>query len=331
MQSKRLIVVFSVVLTAFGLSGCERIKSKIMSEKNKNTKKVQSEVLATVGDEKIYVDDFVKKVRRERQFNPKLALDDATKKRMLDEMVDFELMYQYAVAKGYDRSKDVKRIFVNTIVRKEVRGEIKPTDAELEKYFNQNKPQFEEFNLREILIRIPRPSVENSTDADKTAATKEEKRKLAEEILAKLKKENGANFEALAKEYSEDFSAKKGGEVGFNTVDRFPPEFATIVPTLKNKGDMTDVVETRMGYIIVQLIERRPGDFNKLKPYIHSKYVSVMQQKKYDEYVAALKSKASITIFNDRVEAALKEFESKQNAPAPAPTPAVSAPAKAAA
>ncbi len=85
--------------------------------------------------------------------------------------------------------------------------------------------------------------------------TKEEAKKLAEEVLAKLKA--GADFEALVTEFSDCTTKEKGGYLGvYGNTDRENP-IGKHVFFLENL-EFTDVVETPYGYHIVQRIAQVP-------------------------------------------------------------------------
>lgn len=71
----------------------------------------------------------------------------------------------------------------------------------------------------------------------------------------------GEKFSTLAVLYSEDpGSAAKGGELGLFTRGSMAPEFESAAFNLKNKGDLSEVIKTKFGYHLLQLIERK-GDF----------------------------------------------------------------------
>ena len=71
--------------------------------------------------------------------------------------------------------------------------------------------------------------------------------------------ENGEKFSTLAVLYSEDKgSAVRGGEIGFVGRAEVEPEFGAAAFKLK-AGQVSPIVETRYGFHIIQLIERR-GD-----------------------------------------------------------------------
>ena len=87
------------------------------------------------------------------------------------------------------------------------------------------------------------------TSADITR-TKDDAKKLAEEVVEKAKKP-GADFAALADEYTEDPSGKgRGGKLGTFTRGRMVPEFEQATFALE-PGGVSGVVETPFGFHII--------------------------------------------------------------------------------
>jgi peptidyl-prolyl cis-trans isomerase SurA len=73
---------------------------------------------------------------------------------------------------------------------------------------------------------------------------------------------DGEEFEALAKLYSEDpGSARRGGELGFIQRGDFVTEFEEVAFNLK-ADEISDIVETKFGFHVIQLIERRGERIN---------------------------------------------------------------------
>lgn len=94
--------------------------------------------------------------------------------------------------------------------------------------------------------------------------------KISQEEIDRVKNElrdytervnNGtAQFSTLALLYSEDKgSAQNGGELGFSSRTSFVPEFANVAFNLTDPKAVSKIVETELGYHIIQLIEKR-GD-----------------------------------------------------------------------
>lgn len=65
-----------------------------------------------------------------------------------------------------------------------------------------------------------------------------------------------ASFPALAREHSQDGSAREGGELGWASPGQFVPEFEAALNLLK-VGDISQPVTTRFGVHLIQLEERR--------------------------------------------------------------------------
>lgn len=72
----------------------------------------------------------------------------------------------------------------------------------------------------------------------------------------------GADFAEMAKKYSDDpGSARAGGELGFVKKGVFYPEFEAAAFKLK-QGEISQVIESPVGFHIIQLIERRGESIN---------------------------------------------------------------------
>lgn len=81
----------------------------------------------------------------------------------------------------------------------------------------------------------------------------------ATEKLAELKKRvqaGKADFAALARENSEDGSAKEGGDLGWASPGMFVPEFEKVMNSLA-PNQVSDPLVTRYGVHIIQVLERR--------------------------------------------------------------------------
>ncbi len=73
---------------------------------------------------------------------------------------------------------------------------------------------------------------------------------------------DGESFRTLAIMYSEDpGSARRGGELGFYSRGDLHPEFEAVAFSLR-PGEISEIVETRSGYHIIELIERRGEQIN---------------------------------------------------------------------
>lgn len=65
-----------------------------------------------------------------------------------------------------------------------------------------------------------------------------------------------ATFEQLASDYSDDASAKQGGDLGWSFAGRYVPEFQQALDQLK-PGEVSQPVVTRFGVHLIELVDRR--------------------------------------------------------------------------
>jgi peptidyl-prolyl cis-trans isomerase SurA len=140
-----------------------------------------------------------------------------------------------------------KNVMIQKLQEKKF-GDVVATRREVEDFFNTYKDSLgtipEKVQIAHIL-KIPEAS----------EATKEKYRAFAQAILDSIKA--GADFATMAKKYSEDpGSAKNGGDLGFVKRGVFYPEFESAAFALK-PGELSDVVETPVGFHIIQLLEKR--------------------------------------------------------------------------
>ncbi len=190
---------------------------------------------------------------------------------------------------------------------------IQPTDAELSAYYNKNASRYqvpEKRSARYALLdlaklrentqasdadlrayynaHIDEYKVENRAHVEhllfktigKTDAEIAEIRQKAEDVLKKAK--SGANFEDLAKKYSEDDATKaKGGDLGWIVEKQTVPEFERAAFSLP-KGSVSDLVKTQYGFHIIKVLDRETAH---TKPFeeVRSTIVPILTDQKAAE------------------------------------------------
>lgn len=93
-----------------------------------------------------------------------------------------------------------------------------------------------------------------------------------------------ADFQALAREFSQDGSAAQGGDLGWSTPGMFVPEFEEVLNRL-NEGEISNPTVSRFGVHLMQLVERRRVD---LSPQQTRQVISnELRQAKYEEAFSA--------------------------------------------
>jgi parvulin-like peptidyl-prolyl isomerase len=162
-------------------------------------------------------------------------IDDATKQRFLQQWAPVAIVAKKGMAAGLDKdrgtqlqiqlqqSKALAELYI-----KDVSDKFKPTDQDIEQYYAQH-PELD-------------PKVA---------------RQKAEDILKRARA--GEDFAALAKQYSDDPGSKdKGGDLGWFGRGQMDKQFEDAAFALKD-NQISDIVETRYGYHIIQVTGHRMG------------------------------------------------------------------------
>ncbi|MCB5184447.1 SurA N-terminal domain-containing protein [Methylobacillus gramineus] len=152
------------------------------------------------------------------------------------------------------------------------------SDDEAKDYYAQNAAQFqgdEQRRASHILIGF---GVSPTPEAKQQAKAK------AAEVLALVKK-NPEQFEALAKQYSQDPSSKdKGGDLGLFGPGAMVKPFEDAVFSMK-PGTITDLVESDFGYHIIKLTEIKGSgqSFDEVKGQIRAELLYQKALAKFSE------------------------------------------------
>jgi peptidyl-prolyl cis-trans isomerase SurA len=142
--------------------------------------------------------------------------------------------------------------------------------AEVRRYF-RNLPQDSiPFVPTEVEVQIitQQPRVEQ----EEINRIKERLREFTDRI-----NKGETSFQTLARLYSQDGSARNGGELGYTGRAGWVPEFANVAFNLTDPKKVSKIVETEFGYHIIQLIDKRGDKVNVrhilLKPEISNEAI----------------------------------------------------------
>jgi parvulin-like peptidyl-prolyl isomerase len=154
------------------------------------------------------------------------------------------------VVVAMDRARD-SAIIDNFVMSRATPGIGYPSDAEIQSAYSANISRFQvpaQIRLAQILLRLP----ENASAA-------EVKRTLAQAQDLSQRLDRGENFEALAKEFSQDATSKDGGGLldWLNESD-LTPQFRTAATGLKGNA-VSKPIRSPFGYQLIKVIERKPA------------------------------------------------------------------------
>ena len=133
--------------------------------------------------------------------------------------------------------------------------DIKVTPAEVRRYFKDIPQDSLPFVPTEVEVQIitQTPRIEMA----EINRVKDELREYTDRI-----NRGETSFSTLARLYSEDGSARNGGELGYTSRGQWVPEFANVAFNLTDPKMVSKVVETEFGFHIIQLIDKRGDKVN---------------------------------------------------------------------
>jgi peptidyl-prolyl cis-trans isomerase D len=147
--------------------------------------------------------------------------------------------------------------------------EVQPTDTEIKDYYLLHQEDYKEpekVRARHILFRIPPKAKTSDIQAIQ---------KRAEMVLELAHK--GEDFAELARKYSEDSTASKGGDLGYFTREDMVKPFSDSAFSLE-KGEISDLVRSRFGLHIIKVEDIKEESIKPLAEVKESVIQSVKQE-----------------------------------------------------
>lgn len=182
-----------------------------------------------------------------------------------------------------------RSLIVARFIDTEVAGDIEVGDEELRRYYERNPGEMrrrEAVALKQIVVRAP---------ADASPAARLRAREKIEAILKELRA--GGDFAELARRHSEGPGADRGGDVGLLIRGAGAPPAIERAAFQLAPGEISDVVETRLGYHILLAGERRPAGaipFGEARERIRKRVTAIEREARIEAYVASLREAARI-------------------------------------
>jgi peptidyl-prolyl cis-trans isomerase C len=142
-------------------------------------------------------------------------------------------------------------------------AELQRVEADADAAFDAKRASFEA-KAREIYAldreRYRKPPEVRFSDIAVTIKDRGEEAALARAREAHQRVVAGADFAAVAREYSDDpVTRDKGGSVAFVTAKDLAPEYAAAVFALARIGEMSEPIKAPAAYHVVRLDERHPS------------------------------------------------------------------------
>lgn len=242
----------------------------------------QQNVVATVGNKTITVEEFNKKYNdiKNQTVNP------PTKEQFLEDLVRYEVGLQEAEKKKLQNDPIVqermRQELYKALLDNEIGEKIQKmpvSEKEMQAYYKSNP----EIRSSHILIEV-KPGA--------TVAQKAEAKKRALEIYEEVRKSKRP-FEELVRLYSDDpFNKQTGGDVGWQTRLSLVPNYYNTILSMK-VGALSGVVETAFGFHIIKVTGRRSYE-NADKRQLRMAVFNEKRKDAFNEYFEKVKKNYKI-------------------------------------
>jgi peptidyl-prolyl cis-trans isomerase SurA len=217
-------------------------------------------------------------------------LDQIRVQNKIDSMEDLEKAVSSQGTNWEDFKNNIRTgLLTQRVIGSEVGSHITIGKDEVEKYYNEHKAQFvrpEQVALREIEVNTQ----------GKTEAELPDLKKKAETALKRVK--DGEDFGEIAKRFSDGSTAKQGGFLGVYKRGELSKELEDVVFKMK-KNDLTDIMDTKQGYLILQVLERyEEGQqpLNKVENEINDHLYSERMEPAMRKYLKTLREQSYVVI-----------------------------------
>jgi peptidyl-prolyl cis-trans isomerase C len=156
-----------------------------------------------------------------------------------------------------------------------------PSEADLRKYYEEHKADFEQVGARHILIRFQGSQLPiKAGQRDLTEAEA-----LAKVQALKQRIQGGEDFAKVATAESDDAgSAVKGGDLGTFRHGQMVPSFEQAAFALK-PGEISDPVKTAFGYHLIKVESKDNKSFEEVRPDLERQLAPLQAQKAVDDLV----------------------------------------------
>jgi peptidyl-prolyl cis-trans isomerase SurA len=180
-------------------------------------------------------------------------------------------------------------LLTQKVIGSEVGSHITVSDEEVNKYYEAHKAEFvrpEQVALREIVVSTEGKKPEELPDLKKKADT------------ALKRVQDGEDFGEIAKRLSDGSTKSQGGLLGVYKRGELSKELEDKVFQMK-RNQLTDVMETRQGYLILQVLEHYDEgeqSLPKVKNEIMDKLYSQRMEPAMREYLKTLREQSYVVI-----------------------------------
>lgn len=182
-------------------------------------------------------------------------------------------------------------LVMDQVIKKEVESKIQISEQDLKKYYEKNSSKFKtQDKVRASIILIKSPP-DSSPERERNV------RKKMGSILDQIKA--GTEFAGLAKKFSQDSLASKGGDLGFFEKKKMFPPFSERAFSME-VGEVSEIFKTKHGLHILKVTGKKPGvnrSFENEKENIRKTLMERKSAQATRTYVQNLKKQAELKTY----------------------------------
>lgn len=208
----------------------------------------------------------------------------------LESMEEFEKAVSGQGMNWEDFKNNIRNtLLTQRVISSEVGSHITIPEEELSKYYEAHKAEYvrpEQVALREIEVTTQGKKPEEIPDLKKKAET------------ALKRVQDGEDFGEIAKRLSDGSTKSQGGFLGIYKRGELSKELEDVVFKMK-KNDLTEVMETKQGFLVLQVLEHYDEGqqlLSKVKNDIMDKLYSARMEPAMREYLKTLREQSYVII-----------------------------------
>ena len=216
---------------------------------------------------------------------------EAIKKRFPDEAAYKKALKGMDVSEKEIRAQIQRGLAINQLLDTNLRQKITVTEEESKKYYNDNPNLFkqpEQAKASHILIKVT-PDAEESK--------KKQALKKIETVQKKVRQ--GEDFGSLAKANSEGPTAQREGDLGYFSRGQMVKPFEDAAFAL-NVGEVSEIVETQFGYHLIKVTDKKPArtiPYKEVQLRLEQHLKKEKERTEIQGYIETLKKSAKIKRF----------------------------------
>ncbi|NWF75280.1 MAG: peptidylprolyl isomerase [Nitrospirae bacterium] len=279
------VITWSELFKMMEYESTDQIKALTEEERNKVFKENEAIFLDKLIDFKLQLQEAKRLGFEVKQDEIQEAIENIKKKYSMND-TDFE---ESLKKEGFTLEDYKKRLSEQMLISKflnyQIRNKVVVSEEEIKRFLEKDKRELldsESYRIRQIFFKRPK---------DDDIKSIEEKAAI---VIQKLNE--GEDFSNLCHEYSDDPSAKTGGDLGVVKKGDLSKEFVHVISNMKT-GDISKPFWTEKGLHIIKLDEIIPApDIEKIKENVRKQLAEDIFSKRYKSLIKELREKSHIEI-----------------------------------